>query len=57
MLTIASLVEPFVTPSGRAPKVSFTLSPSSSTLSDAAVKEIVSSVSPDTKVTLGGTPE
>ena len=58
MLTIASLVEPLVTPVGRLdPKVSFTLSPSSFSSSEAAEKVKLSSVSPATKVTLAGTPE
>ena len=58
MFTTASSVEPLVTPVGRLdPKVSFTLSPSSSTLSDAALKEMSTSVSPLLKVTLAGTPE
>ena len=38
-------------------KVSFTDSPSSSTVSDVAVKVNVLEVSPELKVTLAGTPE
>ena len=58
METVASVVPLAVTPMGRVfPKVSFTLSSSSSTSSSVAVKEIVSSVSPGTKVKLSGTPE
>ena len=58
MLTTASLVEPLVTPVGRLdPKVSFTLSPSSSTVSCAASTVKLFSVSPLLKVTLAGTPE
>ena len=58
MVTVASSVVPAVTPSGSVvPKLSLTLSPSSSTVSWAAVKTKVFSVSPLPKVTLGGTPE
>ena len=49
---------PSVTPAGKVlPKVSFTDSPSSSTVSAVAVKVKVFSVSPELKVTLAGTPE
>ena len=57
MEMVVSLVVPSVTPVGRVPKVSFTLSPSSSTLSEVAVKVKLFSVSPLLKVTLAGTPE
>ena len=64
METTLSFVVPSVTPVGIAPKVSFTDSPSSSTLSEAAAKLKVSSVMETTlsvsvllKVTLVGTPE
>ena len=57
MLTTDSSVVPLVTRVGRSPKVSFTLSSSSSTVSWAAVKVKVFSVSPLLKVTLAGTPE
>ena len=57
METTLSLVVPSVTPVGIAPKVSFTDSPSSSTLSEAAAKLKVFSVSVLLKVTLVGTPE
>ena len=52
METVVSLVEPAVTPSGSMPKESFTFSPSSSTVSWVAVKVMVFSVSPLSKVTL-----
>ena len=58
IVTTASSVFPALTPVGRVfPKVNFTLSPSSSTLSEAAVKVMSTSVSPALKVTLAGTPE
>ena len=46
-----------VTPFGSVPKVSFTLSPSSSSVSSMAVNVIVRDVSVAPKVTLAGTPE
>ena len=55
--TTVSLVVPSLTPVGRVPKVSFTDSPSSSTVSAVAAKVKVFSVSPLLKVTLAGTPE
>ena len=57
MLTVDSDVVPAVTPSGSVPKPSFTLSPSSSTVSAVAekVKDLDVSVAPN--VTLAGTPE
>ena len=59
MDTTVSLVVPSVTPVGRlsVSKVSFTDSPSSSTVSAVAVKVNDFSVSPELKVTLAGTPE
>ena len=57
MESVASLVVPAVTITGRGPKPSFTDSPSSSTLSSAAVKVNDCSVSPLWKVTPVGTPE
>ena len=58
METVVSGTLPLDTPAGNAlPKVSLTLSPSSSTLSWAAVKVKVCSVSVGPKVTLAGTPE
>ena len=54
METVASRVSPAVTPEGRVPKASLTLSPSSSA---SAVKVKDFSVSPLWKVTLVGTPE
>ena len=57
MDTTLSLVVPAVIPVGSVPKVSFTDSPSSSTLSEAAAKLKVFSVSVLLKVTLVGTPE
>ena len=57
METTAWLVVPALTPDGNVPKVSFTLSPSSSTSSAVAAKVMVVSVSPELKVTLAGTPE
>ena len=53
---MASSVLPAPTPAGRTPKVSFTDSPSSSTLSDVARNVNVFSVSPLLNVTLVGTP-
>ena len=56
MLTVAGV--PALTRDGRfGPKASFTLSPSSSTLSWVAVKVNVFDVSPALKVTSAGTPE
>ena len=58
MVTALVAGVPAVTPVGSvAPKLSLTLSPSSSTVSVSAVKTKVFSVSPLPKVTLGGTPE
>ena len=57
METTVSLVEPADTPAGRFPKPSFTDSPSSLSLSEAALKLMLFSVSPPLKVTLAGTPE
>ena len=60
MVTVASSVVPAVTVTGvvgSVPKLSLTDSSSSSTVSWAAVKTKVFSVSPLPKVTLGGTPE
>ena len=57
MDTVASSVAPDVTLAGRVPKPSFTLSPSSSTASRAAVNVNDRTVSPLWKVTLDGTPE
>ena len=57
MVTVASAVAPADIASGSGdPKDSFTLSPSSSTLSEAAVKVMVLEVSPALNVTLAGTP-
>ena len=57
MLTVVSVGVPALTPAGRGPKVSFTLSPSSLALSWVALKVKVFAVSPDANVTLEGTPE
>ena len=58
IVTTASSVFPALTPVGRVfPKASFTDSPSSFSLSEAATKAISASVSPALKVTLAGTPE
>ncbi len=57
METMVSLVAPAVTPVGSAPKVSLTLSPSSSVVSWVAVKVKVLEVWPLAKTTLAGTPE
>ena len=58
MLTVVSLGEPSLTPTGRLdPNPSFTLSPSSSAVSAVAAKSKVLDVSPASKVTLVGTPE
>ena len=57
MLTVVSLGETALTPGGSVPNPSSTLSSSSSTVSWAAVKVIVCSVSPASNVTLVGTPE
>ena len=60
METLVSAVFLADTPAGRVfPKVSFTLSPSSLSLSEAAVKVKVTvcSVSPGANSTLAGTPE
>ena len=57
MLTALVAGVPALTPSGSVPKLSLTLSPSSSTVSVSAVNVKVFSVSPLPKVTLGGTPE
>ena len=55
MVLVAGDLE--LTPSGRAPKLSWTRSPSSSSVSWAAVKTKLFSVSPLPKVTFCGTPE
>ena len=55
--TVASSVAPDVTFAGRVPKPSFTLSPSSSTASRAAVNVNDRTVWPLWNVTLLGTPE
>ena len=58
MVTVASSGVPALTPSGSvAPKLSLTLSPSSSTVSVSAVNVKDSEVSPLSKVTFCGTPE
>ena len=57
MLTVVSAVAPAVTPVGSAPKASFTLSPSSSSVSWAAAKVMGCDVSPALNVTVAGTPE
>ena len=57
METTVSLGLPSVTPVGRVPNPSFTLSPSSSSPSWVAVKGMLFSVSPDANSTLAGTPE
>ena len=58
MVTALVAVVPALTPSGSvAPKLSLTLSPSSSTVSWAAVKVKDLEVSPLSKVTFCGTPE
>ena len=59
MEMMVSLVVPSVTPVGRlsVSKVSLTDSPSSSTVSEAAVKVNVLDVSPELNTTLAGTPE
>ena len=58
MVRVSSSVVPAVTRgSGMVPKVSFTLSESSSMRSWVAVKVKLSDSSPEVKVTLGGTPE
>ena len=56
MVTIVSLVAPPLTPGGRLPNVSFTLSPLSAALSSMAVRVKLFSVSTLSKVTLSGTP-
>ena len=55
--TTVSLVDPSLTPVGRFPKPSFTLSLSSSSVSWVALKVIVFAVSPGAKLTFVGTPE
>ena len=55
--TVLSFTLPALTPVGIVPKVSFTLSPSSSTVSAVAAKVKLLEVSPVLKVTLVGTPE
>ena len=58
MFTVDSFPVPALTLAGSGvPKVSFTLSPSSSTSSWVALKMKVLSTSPELKVTLAGTPE
>ena len=57
MDTVVSAVLPGLTPAGRVPNVSFTDSSSSSlSLSEAALKVMLFSVSPPLKVTPAGTP-
>ena len=56
MVTTLSSVVPAVTPSGKVPNDSLTLSPSSSTSSAVAAKVKLFSVSPLAKFTLSGTP-
>ena len=51
------MCSPALTPSGIVPKVSFTDSPSSSTVSAVAANVKLLEVSPLLKVTLAGTPE
>ena len=57
METVASEMLPALTPAGRFTKVSFTVSPSSSSASSAASKVKVLEVSVGPKVTLAGTTE
>ena len=57
MLTVVSPGAPALTPVGSAPNPSFTLSPSSSSVSWVAAKVMGCDVSPALKVTLAGTPE
>ena len=57
MLTVEVFVVPAVTPAGSVPNARSTLSPSSSTVSCAALKMNVLEVSPLLNVTLAGTPE
>ena len=54
MFTVVPFLAPCDTLEGRAPKVSFTLSPSSSTVSCVAVKVNDLEVCPELKVTLAG---
>ena len=54
IVTVAWLAEPSDTLAGSVPKVIFTLSPSSSTVSAVAAKSKVLDVSPASKVTLAG---
>ena len=57
MFTVVVAGEPALTPVGSVPKLSFTLSPSSSTVSSVAVNVNVFDVSPLANDTLAGTPE
>ena len=57
MVTVVSVGVPALTSGGRVPKVSRTLSPSSSTVSCVAVKENAFEVSPALNITFAGTPE
>ena len=57
MITVVSSVAPPETLPGSIPNSSFTLSPSSSTVSCVAVKVNDLEVSPEVKMTLDGTPE
>ena len=57
METVVPLWVPAETRSGRVPKLTLTLSPSSLSESEAAVKVNVFSVSPLLKTTVAGTPE
>ena len=57
MVMVVSLVDPALTLVGNVPKVSFTDSLSSSTLSETAEKVKLLEVSPLLKATLVGTPE
>ena len=57
MVTVLVAVPPVLTPVGRTPKPNCTLSPSSFTSSWVALKVKVLEISPESKVTLAGTPE
>ena len=57
MLTVVWVVVPVCTVAGSVPKVSRTLSPSSSTVSCVAVKVNAFEVSPALNITFAGTPE
>ena len=54
--TVVSAGLPALTPAGSVPKPSFTLSPSSSTVSSVAVNVMLCSLSPLSNVTLASTP-